>query len=245
MSACLESCKAERPDLFSGNKAAQSEAALRYTQERAAAILLANMDTFAQHNAKETEQCLPWADTVYGITTRNDLETMVDDARTAFEQGQLGTAMRLWRFLVQTIQTAHERRNDLDACLLRDLMAVEVSQRECRALVRSRVLHCHTTKTGPKFVEDSAPCEYPSCKLCQAASCHDHKNCQHMPTCMQLVHKCLLESLCAHCAVRTSRIAANAQVSTRHASENGRRVCVRVVSHLIDSVSALSEGAAM
>jgi hypothetical protein len=60
--------------------------------------------------------------------------------RTAFADGKPGYAMRLWRFLLQSIQCAHERRgaaSDMSAWLLRNLLAVEVAQRACRELVRT------------------------------------------------------------------------------------------------------------
>ena len=110
----------------------------RVVKREAAGLLLANLDTFIEHNNAESKDGFVWlTDFMYhNMSSCKDPDDILATARSMFHGGRVHDALHLWRWLMGTLQSAHERKRDLHAALMHGLLWLGASQRAQPEMVR-------------------------------------------------------------------------------------------------------------
>ena len=92
-----------------------------------AALLLANVDSFVRHNSAESSELKLWIGRMYNLSSASGAagmspDRLMADADAAYRRGDTHTALRLWRFVLHSCQSAQERAGSMNAIFLRDCL---------------------------------------------------------------------------------------------------------------------------
>ena len=97
------------------------------TIRHVAALFLANADSFVRHNSAESAELKPWIGRMYSLSSTSGAagmspDRLMADADAAYCRGDKHTALRLWRFVLHSCQSAQERAGSINAMFLRDCL---------------------------------------------------------------------------------------------------------------------------